>query len=327
MNQDYEKIIDFYSRNRSLPDDFATSFRDWMIAHEGDKELTEAMYGKWVESLDAADGNVDARALTRLIADVSSPAGNKRRLFRFPKLWRTAAVVAMIIVSSVLTYKITESTIEGETVLMTSKGSAGEFTLPDGSLVRLNSDTRLSYDPRSFTGNSKRKVSVDGEAFFEVTKDENHPFVVDLQGIEVEVVGTSFDVRNYKGCKNKEVVLLTGRVDVKSKDSKDDIRLEPNQRFVCNQKTGNIVVEDVSAINYCRWIQPRLKLESEPLSDLLITVSRKYGVDLEISPTVDLNQRVSLTMHNDDFEDLMTVIAYLTDIKYQISENILYVNN
>jgi transmembrane sensor len=213
-----------------------------------------------------------------------------------------------------------------ETILITAKGSTGQFTLPDGTNVRLNSDTRLIYDPESFMADGKRRVSIEGEAFFDVTKDAEHPFVVKLTDMEVEVLGTSFDVRNYSFSSKEEVVLLTGKVKVESKGIGEPVTIYPDQRLVFNRANGDCDVQQTAAINYCRWIEPRLKLENEPLGDLLITLSRKYNLELEIAPDVDLTKRISLTLHNDDIEDLMPVIAYLTDLSYKIENNTLYIN-
>lgn len=328
MNKDYEKILDFIYNHPSVPDDIRAAIRDWMLQHEDDPELSASMLAMWDSEFGKNNETFNPLALTKLLNDVSSKGTQIRttRRFNIRRILRYAAVVSAICLSGIMTYVATRSDENQETILITAKGSTGEFTLPDGTNVRLNSDTRLTYDSKSFMADGKRRVSVEGEAFFDVTKDAEHPFVVKLTDMEVEVLGTSFDVRNYSFSSKEEVVLLTGKVKVEGKEIKEPVTIYPDQRLVLDRANGDCNVEKTAAINYCRWIQPRLKLENEPLGDLLITLSRKYSVELDIAANVNLGKRVSITLHNDDLEDLMPVLSYLTDIDYRIENNTLYIN-
>lgn len=328
MNKDYDKILNFIYNHPSVPEDIRSIIRDWMLQHEDDQELTESMFALWDNEFGEDRDSIDPAALTRLLNDISSDVreSERTRRFNFRRIMRYAAVVAAICITAIVTYVVAGSGKGSETILITAKGSTGQFTLPDGTNVRLNSDTRLIYDPESFMADNKRRVSIEGEAFFDVTKDADHPFVVKLTDMEVEVLGTSFDVRNYSFSSKEEVVLLTGKVKVESKGIGEPVTIYPDQRLVFNRATGDCDVQQTAAINYCRWIEPRLKLENEPLGDLLITLSRKYNLELETAPDVNLTKRISLTLHNDDIEDLMPVIAYLTDITYKIENNTLYIN-
>lgn len=328
MNKDYDKILNFIYNHPSVPEYIRSIIRDWMLQHEDDQELTESMLALWDNEFGENRDSIDPAALTRLLNDISSDVreSERTRRFNFRRIMRYAAVVAAICITAIVTYVVAGSGKGSETILITAKGSTGQFTLPDGTNVRLNSDTRLIYDPESFMADGKRRVSIEGEAFFDVTKDAEHPFVVKLTDMEVEVLGTSFDVRNYSFSSKEEVVLLTGKVKVESKGIGEPVTIYPDQRLVFNRANGDCDVQQTAAINYCRWIEPRLKLENEPLGDLLITLSRKYNLELEIAPDVDLTKRISLTLHNDDIEDLMPVIAYLTDLSYKIENNTLYIN-
>lgn len=328
MNKDYEKILDFIYNHPSVPDDIRVTIRQWMLDHQDDPELSSSMLALWDREFGKDCDTFNPAALTRLLNDISLNNGSSTKIgrFRIRCIIKYAAVVIAMCLSAIVTYIAAGSSEENKTILITAKGSTGEFTLPDGTNVRLNSDTKLTYNSESFLADGKRRVSVEGEAFFDVTKDVEHPFVVKLTEMEVEVLGTSFDVRNYSFSSKEEVVLLTGKVKVEGKDIKEPVTIHPDQRLVFNRSNGDCNVEETAAINYCRWIEPRLKLENEPLGDLLITLSRKYSVELDIAGNVDLDKRVSLTLHNDDLEDLMPVLSYLTDINYRIEDNTLYIN-
>lgn len=327
MIKDYEKIIDFIYNHPSIPDELKTSIQEWMLAHENEPDMNQSMLAIWNGEFGKDAGNVNAEALTRLLDDISTQKRVKtaRHLFRLPGILKYAAVVAAIFLSSVITYIVTNSHAPQETILTTAKGSTGEFTLPDGTSVKLNSDTRLTYDASTFMTSDKRRVKVDGEAFFEVTKDAEHPFVVKMTEMEVEVLGTSFDVRNYPFCTNEEVVLLSGKVRIDSKNMEEPVTMVPDQRMVFDSHTGKYSIEHTSAVNYCRWIEPKLKLENEPLGNLLVTIGRKYCLEIDIADNIDVGRRVSMTIGNDDLDDVLDVLSYLTDIRCFVENNTLYI--
>lgn len=332
--KDYEKILDFIYSHPDMPDDIRQRIEQWMLLRENDRNLDAALHSLWDrEVMDSESSAVNPVALSRLLSEIgdNQEKGIEKistlgRLFK-KRMVRYAAVAAIAIIASLATWFAASSTSRTDTVLVTAKGSTGEFRLPDGSLVLLNSDTRLTYCSDDFDRTGKRKVAVDGEAYFEVVKDPNHPFVVEMGKMDVEVLGTSFEVRNYSFSKSDEVVLLSGKVKVQTDANKSDDRiLYPDQRLVLDKKSGQVEVENVPAVNYCRWTSPRLKLENEPLGDILITICRKYCLDLEVAPEVDKDYTLSMTLYNESIDELMPVITYLTGVNYTISGNTLYVS-
>jgi transmembrane sensor len=113
----------------------------------------------------------------------------------------------------------------------TKPGSRTQIQLPDGSVVRLNSSSSLTYD-KNF-GKNIREVSLTGEAFFDVTKDSSHPFIIHTNVIDIKVLGTEFNVRSYPSDVNTETSLIRGKVEVTVKNrSNEKIYLEPNEKLV-----------------------------------------------------------------------------------------------
>lgn len=329
---DFDKIIDYIYSHPNIPDDVRNRIRQWMSCHERDSRLDSALHKIWDREFGKPSGNIDPQSLSRLLSDISRTtavandgADNLTKKTVWKRTLRYAAAVAAVVLASVLTYFITSSHDDTRTVLLTAKGSVGEFQLPDGSTVRLNSDSRLSYTSGDFSSSGKRRVNIEGEAFFDVVKDPSHPFVVKMSNMEVEVLGTSFDVRNYSFSKAEEVVLLKGKVKVNGLKTGKPVTLEPDQRLVFDKGTGSCSVENSSAINYCRWYEPRLKVENEPLGDILITIGRKYCMDLKINPDVDTSTRLSLTLYNDRLEEIMPVIGFLTGINWFVTNNTLII--
>lgn len=331
MQTDYEKIINFISTREDLPIDLKHSLNEWLLEHQNDPDVISEMHKIWEEEVISYEGRYNPNELTRILEEVSEIETNADGVAYSPEIKKTkrvawlryAAVVAAIVLSVVSTVVMTDYLRPQPIVLATAEGSRGDFTLPDGTVVKLNGASRLCYDSKGFGIKGKRKVSVEGEVYFDVAKDKKHPFVVDLNGSRVEVTGTTFEVRNYPFLNYEEVVLETGSVNISEIGGDRNISLNPDHRFVAQRNNGDWRVEDANAETYCRWTQRRLKLENEPLGDFLITIERKYGVELNIAPDVDLNKTLTITIQNDELEEILSIVRYLTGIDYELSGHTL----
>ena len=157
--------------------------------------------------------------------------------------------------------------------LIIPRGGEYALQLSDGSRVWLNAETTLKY-PVTFAG-AERKVELKGEAYFEVAKDSRHPFIVSVDGIDVQVLGTSFNVSAYEGEK-VITTLVEGKVLVKSE--KEKITLTPDRQATWD---GNsLVVEKVNARNYALWREGVFFFEDMPLEDILDALARWYDVHI-----------------------------------------------
>lgn len=121
-----------------------------------------------------------------------------------------------------------------EVTMSVSNGQKADIILADGTKVYINSDSRIVYDN---TYNKKtRMVSLEGEAYFEVAKDKEKPFIVKANGINVQALGTSFNIRAHKDDKSVAVILISGKVKVD--DGRHEAYMKPNERLVCNLTNG-----------------------------------------------------------------------------------------
>ena len=165
------KIIRAYLYN-PMPEKVQRQFRSWCLREEGSHEKTEALREEW-ERLDPAavlptDEEAYRGKLARLHGEMRPPL----RLRTIPLSRRAAAVAAAVVVlaMSVEFFVVRHLTADSTTVLVTAENSKGRFTLPDGSVVWLNADSRLAYSNR-FVDSEKREVRLEGEAFFDVRRD------------------------------------------------------------------------------------------------------------------------------------------------------------
>lgn len=208
------KIIRAYLYN-PMPEKVQRQFRSWCLREEGSHEKTEALREEW-ERLDPAavlptDEEAYRGKLARLHGEMRPPL----RLRTIPLSRRAAAVAAAVVVlaMSVEFFVVRHLTADSTTVLVTAENSKGRFTLPDGSVVWLNADSRLAYSNR-FVDSEKREVRLEGEAFFDVRRDTLRPFEVTMGGLEVRVLGTRFNASHIPDLGIEEVTLLSGSVEV-----------------------------------------------------------------------------------------------------------------
>ncbi len=204
---------------------------------------------------------------------------------------------------------------------------AGEysFMLADGTKVWVNSDTKLRY-PVKFLGD-KRVVYLEGEAYFEVRKNEDKPFIVKtFAGVDVEVLGTRFNVEAYKDSEKIKTTLIAGKVDV-SKGEKSHI-LTPNQQLVFNMQSNTMVKKEVDAYMFVAWKDGKFLFENEKLETIMMKLSRWYNVEVFY-----MNQDVKdfhFTGDMERYEDISTILKLIeesTDIKFRIKEKTIIISN
>ena len=178
-------------------------------------------------------------------------------------------------VDKTLVYQ-TESAVKEERLNVLEIPNGGEFqvTLADGSRVWLNAGTKLTY-PIAFVG-KERRVRLDGEGYFEVERDENKPFIVEINGMEVKVLGTSFNLRSFAADNRSTATLISGKIEVKT--SSQSVELSPNQQADLLVRENKLDVREVDAIAYSAWTKGKFVFRRERLEAILDDVSRWYNV-------------------------------------------------
>ena len=186
--------------------------------------------------------------------------------------------------------------------VVADKGTRSKVVLPDNSVVYLNSGTKLNY-PQKFSNNT-REVYLDGEAFFEIKKDPNSPFIVHTSGMEVKVVGTSFNVKAYSGDKLIETSLLTGSIEVSVKNRPNEkIILSPNEKLVIKNYDPPVAVNAEREINVkpeitinqlkpdakdstyfeTQWVENKLVFRDKTFEEVAAMMERWYNIPIQIN--------------------------------------------
>ncbi len=163
------------------------------------------------------------------------------------------------------------------------RGKSFKVVLADGTEVWLNAESRLYY-PSQFT-DSERVVYLEGEAYFNVSRDENRPFVVNVGDLRTYVLGTQFNVRSYAG-NPKHITLVEGSVRVDKVSTNEGVDLKPGQDVSLSSE-GDFVLKDVDTYGITQWKDGYFYFDNVPLSDIVKDIGRWYNVDISfVNPSI-----------------------------------------
>jgi len=199
--------------------------------------------------------------------------------------------------------------------LIVPKGKRASLIFADGSRVTVRPGSKVIF-PTMFAQN-EREIYVQGEAFLEVSKNKKRPFIVKTELMDVEVLGTSFDVSAYPGENEQSVVLVTGSVKVRSASS-DETKIVPNQRYSFDKTSQMQSVNEVNVFPYISWKDGILSFNSENLGNVLNELSNYYGVEFDYKPNVldEIHITGKLDLNN-DVDNALKVIATISPIDYK----------
>jgi ferric-dicitrate binding protein FerR (iron transport regulator) len=197
-------------------------------------------------------------------------------------------------------------------------GIRSEITLPDGSKVWLNAESTINY--RVPFGLKERDVKLTGEAFFEVKKDEQKPFLVESGKIKVTVLGTRFNCKSFPEDKAVEIVLAEGAVRLNSNGSKTgkEFVLKPGERAVVDKMTNQISISSENVEKYIGWHEGRLIFDECPLSEVGRRLERWFGVEIEIADPRVLDYQISTTFEMESLSQILSMLELASPIKIEV---------
>jgi ferric-dicitrate binding protein FerR (iron transport regulator) len=195
-------------------------------------------------------------------------------------------------------------------------GSKSQLLLPDSSKVWLNGGSVLSYE--SFGKDGLRMVHLSGEAFFEVRKDTDVPFVVATKDYDVQVVGTRFNVRSYIEDGLTETSLEEGKVIIKLADGRS-FDLMPGQQARANESKG-IDIRSVDVADQVCWKENVLRFNNTSLNHMLPMLERWYGVKIKVDDLERVgNTRYTLTIKTETIREVLQLMKFITPIHYSVN--------
>lgn len=292
---------------------------EWFRQCASKEEFFMLFETAWKESPDEMPRDVQERMYRRLSRELDEKKTKTILLrSRFSwKIWPQIAVACIIIVLGLVNYRMSDKQKQLSTqnfMVLAEKGQRAFITLPDSTKVWLNSDTKISY-PADY-GLKERNVTLVGEAYFEVAKNPDKRFIVEAKGMQVEALGTSFNVNAYQNDNKIIASLFSGSVRV-SYDRHVAI-LEPHESIrVDLLKRSFSRYKDESMQNIALWRKNEITFDGESLEEITHIMSRLYNTTICIEDESLKKVCYIGTIRNNNLENFIDIISLTTPVVYE----------
>ena len=230
-----------------------------------------------------------------------------------------AAAVAVVLLAGGWMARTSVERLTRPVVVYTELGERSQAVLPDGTKVWLNSSSRVEYAASFFS--RKRRVKMDGEAYFEVSHDRHAPFVVSTNGLDIRVLGTRFNIRNDAQKHLITTVLLEGSVEASvTGEHRPALRLRPSQQLLFHTDTKDMQLSDIpTAERSINWIYGRFSFEHNTLEEIVRELNRYYNVDIRFKDDALRGLRFSGDFQVEDgIYHIMSVLQLTYKFNYRI---------
>lgn len=316
-----DAVIDKVLNNRASAED-ARQVSEWFATEEGHDYLSKRMDGEMLSLTEDEVENWVAHAIPeekmkqRFLQQIKP----RRRVSSYRRWWAAAVLVPFIFLCGSVWFLADKVGLFSETEyaeLVVPCGEQMRVVLQDGTVVQLNSDTRLKY-PKKF-GIFTRTVELWGEGYFEVAKEKDRPFVVDLGDINVKVTGTKFNVKAYAES-NLWVTLDEGGVLLKDTKGKE-YPLRPGESAEYNRRSGACQIsrpENMEQIT--SWRSKGLNFYLTPLKEIVKVLERQYDVHFIIPDSSLLDNRFTLSTNKVNVVDVLNDLEAVSHISFNETE-------
>lgn len=322
----YKQLIEKYLSG-SISSDEYRDLSEWI---EQDRELNHWWERKFIETEGLLDFKTSEKMFTKIrhktfryeVADkkqLEQNTFNKNKIVLNLIKWVAIICIPIGVCFSYLFINDFVNKEEVPLIVKTERGEKSTIILPDGTNVILNSSSRLKYSNNY--GEKNRSIDLEGEAYFDVTRDTKKEFIVHTNNLDIKVIGTSFNISSYTDTKDITIVLLKGKVKIQSAEL--SYIMSPGEKIKYNKNTKKITKEDVFPTDYITWTKGDLYFEKESLENIIKTISRVYNVDVQYN-AMDVKDVVfSGTIPKCEIKDAMNMITSASSFTYQMTDSII----
>lgn len=264
------------------------------------------------------------KQLYKRLDDEKSRQNKIRHIYHWMKY--AAIIIVTLIIGGGISYWFYQND-NGQQILVAiaDKGIVKEVILPDGTKVWLNNGATLKY-PREFS-EKERKVHLDGEAYFEVTKNRHKPFTVQSDAMRVRVLGTIFNFKCNKNCRVAEATLIEGEIEVKGNREEGQIILTPGQRAELNKNNGRLTVKQVDAKLDAVWHDNLIPFQKADIFTIAKALERFYDVKIILSPDIQANKTYSGVLRKkSNIDSVLKSLQNSIPIDYKIVGNNIFIS-
>ncbi len=295
-------------------------YRNGKATVEDKKELIQAIDNNDAELDEIFSNDLDAikefkidqdeinRAKKKLLTELGL---TKKRKTNSIRLKVAASLVLFLGISLFLYWANKDNIVKIE---VASGEEIEQVVLPDGSMVWLNNGSEISYE-KDFLSSSTRKVTLLGNAFFDVERDTLKPFVIETGKLNIKVLGTSFDVYCYEN-EPSRVTVKTGKVEVSHTNSGTEVQLAKNEQSMFSVPSGKLQKIRANPDISIAWLNNELQFENMELGQALKRVERKYGVKINCMDTLLLKSRIRASYKNEPLDTILSDLAFMINFDY-----------
>ena len=329
-------IINYFSEG--LKDAELLTLQKWIESSAENKNYFNRQQELWFSCIAAKDMSAfDSQQALNYFFKRTAP--NKQQIINKEKMsigrrsWSVAVavVLALLFITSYVTFKQANKQILeqfADVVIEAPIGSRTKMYLPDGTLVWLNCDSKITYS-QGF-GVKDREVTLSGEAYFEVEKNEEQSFIVKTEELKVTVLGTKFNVKNYPKEDEVAITLQEGSIVVcNNLKEENDIRLSPNQMVFLNKHEQKMRIVNVNASNSMEWTNGYLFFDEVLLADIIKELERNYNVNIMLEDNALETFRFygNFDVREQTIEEVLDVLTRTNKVNYKIEGRKIYLNS
>ncbi len=321
MKSNKKHIIQSFFSKSNTKEELKSLFY-WMNSGKGNSELENELDEGWNGFENTADLNIDSEKIFKNIQKGIRQQKSDARIKIVKKFLPYAAILIILIgikfyfseFKSVTEFNSLQSY---NTSVITEEGQRSKVILPDSSIVWLNSSTTLSYHEDALK--KERRVHLSGEAFFQVSRNENKPFYVQNEQLIVKVLGTEFDVEAYPESGEINVVLESGSVQLNhEKNESFNYQLKPGEiaKFDLTKSSLNIAKIDVA--KFSSWKNGMLIFQNDPMKEVIEKLERWYNIEVEIRDEEVYKSIFTGTITNEGYEQIFRLIDFTCPVNCEI---------
>lgn len=325
MREEIKQLLDKYTSDTLTPEGLAQLRASLEILP--DSELEKEMKGVWNLS-DFPDADISTQEMERILEGANKRTSVKRPPISLPKLLAYAAslLIPLLLFSTFYFYQESRVVASSDMVIRTQKGERVSITLPDGTHVDLNSESKLQYRPTDFN-KSSRPISFEGEALFKVATDLKKPFVITTDKIQLEVLGTEFNLLSRNHFKNIEVTLLEGHVLLTDTEGAGRQELFANEKAIFSKSARRFTVERSQSRPEIIWKQQLIYLKNAHFGQVLQELEMFYNVAFVVEDSSCIKgDTFTGLLPSDDIGKAMDILKKCYDIDYQILSDQIRIN-
>lgn len=329
-NITHDLIVAFLNGETTIEE--SRLIKTWIEASDENLKYFEEIETIWIETgkLEPKPVDVDIEKAWNKLSSRIDNADNKTIKVSFENKKTTSItrvllrVAAVIIPIAIISYMFLNQDNAVKQLAISTQDKTIEKTLSDGSLISLNTNTKLTY-PQEFGGET-REVSLEGEAFFNITPNKAKPFIIHSNDADIKVVGTSFNVKSYSDSNTVEVFVKTGKVILYGINTLTNdtsfVELEPETKGIFNKTSKTVEKFEKANPNDLFWKSRTLVFNKTKLSDVIKILNKYYGVQILLKNKKLNNCHLTATFNDQSIESILEVISTSFNLKVIKSESI-----